>query len=876
MPNVLTGDFDAVVQVSGGTINRLLAGMHQNAFTDSDRPSFPHSASFRIGDDGPIRGHRGWVQAQLGVPLVEALRASTDRFRLEVGVRARYRADPGSRALPEYINGAVTAEFQVVDIDPSCFGWRGRAEDYVWVRVVRGSVGFAGTAVDDRDLISVIIDVEDPADVNARIARLVETLLMTRFEANPHKVGREFRRSWMRSLNDGGESCVAIPVGVDGPPVGSLSSLDQIVLGGRDVAVAMSSVAIEARINGALQERVGFITTLRFFFQWTIGDDDVLGIDLSVDVVTIDITWNVYLNNAWVDWNGSFIVGIGGGGPMSVLTLHLTGMADTSDNDYDITFSATQTLAMHFDEAGQQLVVQAVGAPTVTVDNHGRFAGIIKARAPDLVKSRLSGMFQTQYIPVASAMAPLAEQLIKFDPGAGVRLDAAEFGFDGVVLRGRVWMSPRANPTVRFVTTPEGDGFSALEAWIPGGRIDRFEWTWAFTDGKTGNAKRDDRWLLRRPSSKQGRFGMSLAGRSPLPGLDGNGKLCLRLTGVRVETATGALVPITSTMQCDRYGMWFAVTVEDGLGRPHLRDVPELTTDVPFPQLALRDAGLPAGAAGSNTLVLHVGSDFDAETSMALFEGLAQVKRRDAGLALLVLYGDGSLGTDRAREALADLAPRLRRLGTTATVNEDVDGSWAAALGVDDRDATAWRLLSPRGGVTWTHDGRADAETLALALGECLLPSGPAIIAVIDPWSPGISVDDIYGAAFGDLIDTRSKCPPPALRRRLESGVAVSFVRAGSAASLETLRGLAAETEASEYPPWTMVVVDGADQEATDALAHQLGLDLPLLADPTGRVSARLGIRVWPTTVHLGSSRSEAHVLSDAGPRRPPERAEAT
>ena len=51
MSNPLTGDFDAILQVSGSTVNRLLASMHQNAFTNRNLPSFPHTVQIRIGDD---------------------------------------------------------------------------------------------------------------------------------------------------------------------------------------------------------------------------------------------------------------------------------------------------------------------------------------------------------------------------------------------------------------------------------------------------------------------------------------------------------------------------------------------------------------------------------------------------------------------------------------------------------------------------------------------------------------------------------------------------------------------------------------------------------------------------------------------------------
>jgi hypothetical protein len=51
--NSLTGDFDAVLQVSESTINRLMATLHQNAGTQKDEkgkllPGHPHAISVRI------------------------------------------------------------------------------------------------------------------------------------------------------------------------------------------------------------------------------------------------------------------------------------------------------------------------------------------------------------------------------------------------------------------------------------------------------------------------------------------------------------------------------------------------------------------------------------------------------------------------------------------------------------------------------------------------------------------------------------------------------------------------------------------------------------------------------------------------------------
>ena len=52
MASPLTGDHDAVLQLSVGTLNRLMASMHQNEVTpDPVLPCLPHSAFVRMGDD---------------------------------------------------------------------------------------------------------------------------------------------------------------------------------------------------------------------------------------------------------------------------------------------------------------------------------------------------------------------------------------------------------------------------------------------------------------------------------------------------------------------------------------------------------------------------------------------------------------------------------------------------------------------------------------------------------------------------------------------------------------------------------------------------------------------------------------------------------
>lgn len=246
MPNTLTGEFDAVLELSGATVDRLLSSMHQNSLLDSAKPSVPHVAYFRLGDREDAE--RGSVAAQIGVPRILLLHGATDRFLLEVGVRARYRADPGSKPLADIIHGVVRAEYRFQDIDPECLGWRRIAGDYLWMRVVRDSVSFEGTAFDESSVLGTTelatLATLNPLHemlVKARIAKLVSVLLETRFAPRPQPVSKTFRH--MRFLSEGGgRSAVAVPFGLNGePPNGRLASVDTLFLGPHDFGLAISS-----------------------------------------------------------------------------------------------------------------------------------------------------------------------------------------------------------------------------------------------------------------------------------------------------------------------------------------------------------------------------------------------------------------------------------------------------------------------------------------------------------------------------------------------------------------------------------------------------------------------------------------------------------
>lgn len=170
MPNPLTGDFEAVVQVAASQLNGLLGTLHQNG-SSSDAPlRLLHSVRTRVGDvrrnpdldafgdwalayqrarpAGPrpplrdllaaasppgvarrIEGAftdldlviqppppevvRGTAALQLSTVRLGVADGSVSEITVHADVRALYAADPGTASLPAAINGEVRAVFEV-------------------------------------------------------------------------------------------------------------------------------------------------------------------------------------------------------------------------------------------------------------------------------------------------------------------------------------------------------------------------------------------------------------------------------------------------------------------------------------------------------------------------------------------------------------------------------------------------------------------------------------------------------------------------------------------------------------------------------------------------------------------------------------------
>jgi hypothetical protein len=843
MLNPLTGDFEAVLQVSGGTINRLLASMHQNAFNNPKLHSVPHRVGMRIGDDYAFEGVRGVVHAQISVPRVELIHGATDRFILEVGVRAWYRPDAGTEPMPAFIHGTVRAEYRVQDIDSSCPGWSKKAFDFLWIRVVRDSVRFQGTAEDDQSTLqtSAVAPPSNPAVNIEKISRQIARLLARRFEATPHHVSsRRFRRGSLRSLNPPmGGSAVALPLALSGEPLGQITSIENVLLNGSDLAVAVNinfiMNYITSLVNPALDEIKKFIRSIQ------------LPVVLQIDEPTVE----------WLP-QGFF----------GVFKVRLKASADLDFPLPDASLSIEQDVVLNFD--GRFWLSPGSLSVTVTAIGSGQIAPMVKNKVVTAVQDICKNA--QSFLDKMTQTGELLCELHSMDDQASISLDSAEFVTHGIVIRGRIGLAPRQRAVVKHEKTAAGDAHSAFESWIPGGRIDRLEWSWTwFVSGSPGNKTHRDRFLLPRPSGRgrAGRWGLKVDVNTPLPGLDGSGSICLRIAGVRIDPVTGEFVKVVSTKQCTRFGLPLRGPVTKG-ERLFLRDMPELSQDVPFPQLRdLPLVGVKDGrntAQAANTLLIHVNEGWTDETAEILRRGLEECRRYDAGLAVLVLFREGVLDAT-GPGAIAEIEKFARQLGIAAQVNEDVNSGWSRALELSaGSGGPAWAIITPEGYTPWKHSGHIDAQSLASAL-DIHLRQCPDLKPA--PYRSPFEVGTRIGLAalhpsFGDLADfAEPRCPPMPLGRAPGETV-VTFVHKGARATAIHLRRLASQygQRESEGAPEVVVVLDRADEREAEILKKEQRLDFLAIADPAGKITDRFGVDVWPTTIKLdwGGTVSEVEI----------------
>jgi hypothetical protein len=881
--NALTGDFDAVLEIGGRTLDRLAASMHQNGSVDPERPTLPHVAAFRLGaGGGGVNDPRGTVFAQIGVPQVVLIDGSTDRFGIEFGLRARYRPDPGSAPLADVIHGTVQAQFTLQTIDPRCPGWKGLAEQYLWPRLVDGSVSFEGVALDDVGDPAVL----DEAAAKAVITQQLALLFETAFEANPQQVGDRFQHGFRCLVPAAAtQAAVAFPISLSGgSPAGDVSSMDRLFLGESDFGIAVSSEPIIAQIQAQLQGLAG--TQKSFQVRRDSGAWGSFTIDYSIRLDAIGAQWLGALVPALVPTDLHGLVAPGEG----AIRIDFDGSGWTTGwyqggiynfgsinaSDLNATFAGSQLLALTFDPASGSFQVSALGNPTVSVNYGGPEAGDVVAIAQQNIAQQMHANLQGALQQAASQLnaitssgqtGTLVDQLRRIDPGASIRFDRADFLPQGVSVLGTIGLAPRRAPVVAFERTDAGDGFSAVQSWIPGGRIDTFDWTWRWVvpnpvqppPGPPGSEEDTHDFLLRRTQRGITKFQMSLFGDKPLPGIDGNGSICLTLRGVQVDSTTGVLVPVQTVSTCEQFVFDFHIPLALSPSMS-LYDASGKRRDGRFQEIAR--TLVSARASTTNMLALYMGARWEPELVSVLASGLNGCRRYGTGLLVVTIVDEGALSAGGKRLATT-LKTAAAQLEAPMLAVEDTDKEWSLALGVPPKGAQpAWRLLSPAGTLTWAADGPVEVTQISSVLDKCLV-IGPG--ARPSPIRPAARQNERVPISLGE-----PGCPPVPLVRPGSAGSRLIFIRKEQSTVLAPLRRSGASSLASG-DLLVAAIVAGATSREVKRLQSELSLDFPVVADVSGALARQAGVRLWPTTLtldHLGRlAGSEMGVAEEGGGR---------
>jgi hypothetical protein len=460
---------------------------------------------------------------------------------------------------------------------------------------------------------------------------------------------------------------------------------------------------------------------------------------------------------------------------------------------------------------------------------------------------------------VTAGGAELVTQLKEFDEHSDAHFDDASFHMSGIVLRGWISVARRRRPEISFQKI-DPDGLSALESWIPGGRIDRlrWSWTWFLNQYPPGDHTDSDRYVLRREPTfvTGGRF-MYPIGREPLPGLDGMGVVCLSLTGVSVDTTTGQLVPVDFGRKCLRFG--YSDLFRSEIGRLFLTDL--VGTPAPQPPHPPSEAGLlevtarGESAGGPNKLVVYLNERWDERAETTILQGVSRCRRDDAGLLVIVVFRQG-LMSGAGGQFARHLFEFAERLPAAMIATEDVDGTWADAFSVPAASHPVWRLVSPGGGMLWTKDEELESDELSGVLDSCLYPTAPAQAGAVQAdLHDSLFTPAAIGAIFWHPHRERPHCPPGSGIRTtdfVKVASKVSFVRKDSSAAAELLSRLREEhSEQSEDDPGVVVVLDGATDDEAEQLTESLGPAVTVVPDPVGALASAAGVRFWPTTVAM-------------------------
>lgn len=911
MPNNLTGNYEAIVQVSVRQINGLLATLHQRGGNPAASPKFLHSESFRVGDapaamhpgvevfknwlvseqksyqlvpaaagkwtadfdkappgmvrwladavgnwndamleDVPADSVRGRVQVQISAPTI-SFEPGTSQIWASLFIRARYFPDPGSQHLPSKVHGEVRVRYQVLVKDDG----PGKKELDVPV------------PPQDSDIQFLDLSPMSPAE-RTTITKQVRKALRKTFKPMSVPLPDDFKFVEFKSVGTSADQALALPVQLSpgNPPVGGLSSFTENLLADNDFAIAVGRDHVVSR----------FQTTLNQLLQFTTSFE-----------VPIDGWWDPTYHFSVSSANLQFKVGS--------IDLVVAGKATTRAwgfSNYD-NIVITQPLTIGF--SGQDVVLLA---PDSALDISGLpDDDDAKAQARNRIiaerNSRLPNAQLELNAALNNARSILNTGLMRFDPATSANYASIQITPDGIIVRGTIDTPANArNPpvvSIRPTTSFESvlPSFTALESWIPGGRITNYSWSLfelvtieldppSSIVGVPSKLKITIPWEGKSQTFPDDPHGFIFEHPEKITALS---SACLRIDGS--QTSPDGYV----TNDVSGYGRTGACRpaktqplnglppgIEDLLGPIYL------PPDVWSPDAVLAESiyghvsvsAADASDVGINHLVYF--ADWSAEQPLeALGRGLRHISGRGHSHAVFVVLPVGSLSVSRrdveARLGLRGLRTMSRQREPVETpereapvpfrVTEDYGGAWTRTF--DVRNAPATFLVNARGEYVWSEQGELHPERLAAAMDEHAVRS-PApqhrlmtLAVELGETVPDVSFADVEGRSI-------------ALRRLRGRSVLLSFWRSGLQPCVSELRRLQDLNDRGSERPFIVALCADLQPDAIAEVRQQHQLTFSLVHDTYRGIGRLFGVTCWPTTVSINRDGIVDHIQFGMAP----------
>jgi peroxiredoxin len=877
MANKLTGSYDAVAQISRRQLNGLLASLHQNGASDQPPLRLGHNGVLRIGDPKPttpelvrrrfrtwIRNFqsaggpsnlddfrarlavnappgaakmiedefsklekgrpgrqpskkpRGRVRLQLSSPTIILADGATSEATLLTDVRAHYDPDSGAgeiAAADHPLHGEVRAAFELSVLSSASgrkLSVRPSSKDSKIEFIAASGTGLTGAEV-------------------SRISGELRDILREKFTPQPVDLPPEFPFSEFKVIGSGANQVIALPIQLsDAPlPTGRIQNLDENFADSSGFAFAASKESIEDLLEPLFDAVSKKIRDFKREFTIKV---TVFGIPLKQ---TIKFTLQLKSGPS-LEWESGRIK----------LSAHLKLVVRPGA---DVSFTFTQKFKLALNASTQQVTLEADGNPSVNTDLpfnflHEAFENAIKAARDDALSGGAAPVNDAVNRVFAGARQKLIGGLKVFDESASATFTTVKITKDGLIVRGEIGSGPRQAPVVQFNEIDEGRAFSALATWIPGGKIDRYIWSWAGHSGKgpvklfSGSHQHSTethRFIFPRPAGMDPLGSVSLRIEGTQTGADGLTVPIAADGPPQIRDAFGTIVESPAWWQPIMTPIWLEETKPDAKLKDLIAGHVTLQSDRP------RGREL-----AHNTLVYF--PDWRADEPLEpVARAMAAMRRRKVSLVLIVVLPEDALDSRRS-----DLEVKLRavssRFAGRLMVTVDEEGGWSRAFAVAGRP---WaHLVNARRQLAWNSRGDIEPAAMAAALDKHILPAPAPRSHALQPKASGCGC---HGAP--DIIFEDERGERFALHRMRGRNVILNFFQSWSAPCIRELQRLQAlqEKRPKGGGPYVVALHGGNDEKALADLRKRHGLTFPLVQDRDQVIARQYGITCWPTTIAI-------------------------